>query len=193
MTDKEDPVSGLDEILFRENPNPILRADEEGKVILFNKACKKLLKSLAPSGKIVSIQWLKQISEVLISGFARTTEMEADGINFLVSFIPGENFTDVFATDITDLKKSISQDISERKRVLEEVLIAKGLSEESVKAKENFISIMSHEIRTPMNAVIGITNLLLREAIKPEQDELLRGLKVSSENLLKIVNNILDL
>jgi PAS domain S-box-containing protein len=320
MADQEDSISGLDEILFKENPNPILRINEEGKVILFNKASEKLLESISSSGKIIYNQWLKEINEALISGSDRKTELETEGVYFLASFVPypGRNFVDVFAMDITGLKRQGSQDISERKKTknkitqhegflqqviddlpylvfvkdyqgkyifvnkalamlsntskeniigksdfdlfghksvaencqlsdrkvidtkqeiseeevfinnegekfwfytikkpliseedmfilgitiniterkkaLEEVLIAKGISEESIKAKENFISIMSHEIRTPINAVVGITNLLLRETVKPEQNELLRGLKVSSENLLKIVNNILDL
>jgi PAS domain S-box-containing protein len=86
-----------------------------------------------------------------------------------------------------------SIDISERKKAEEEAIHAKQLAEESIKSKERFISIMSHEIRTPMNAVVGITNLLLKKEHNQEQKELLKGLKVSSENLLKILNNILDL
>jgi PAS domain S-box-containing protein len=86
-----------------------------------------------------------------------------------------------------------SIDISERMIAQQEAIDAKQKAEESIQSKEKFISIMSHEIRTPMNAVVGITNLLLQKEHTADQKELLKGLKVSSENLLKILNNILDL
>ncbi len=50
---------------------------------------------------------------------------------------------------------------------------------------------MSHEIRTPLNAVITITSLLEERSDK-EENELLRSLKFSADNLLRIINDILD-
>ncbi|HAA13983.1 MAG TPA: hypothetical protein DCE41_20760 [Cytophagales bacterium] len=60
------------------------------------------------------------------------------------------------------------------------------------KAKSRFLAMMSHEIRTPMNAVIGITNLLLQENPRTDQEESLRTMKFSAENLLVLINDILD-
>lgn len=84
-------------------------------------------------------------------------------------------------------------DITERIKVEQELIKEKQRAEESTLAKEKFISIMSHEIRTPMNAVVGITNLLLQQIQNPEQKEYYNGLKISSENLLNILNSVLDL
>ncbi|MBX9850341.1 MAG: PAS domain S-box protein [Cytophagaceae bacterium] len=84
-------------------------------------------------------------------------------------------------------------DITKRKKVETDLLTAKRNAEESMKAKERFISIMSHEIRTPMNAVVGITHLLLQQAHDAQEQEYFNALKISSENLLKILNNVLDL
>ncbi|UXP33993.1 PAS domain-containing protein [Reichenbachiella agarivorans] len=70
--------------------------------------------------------------------------------------------------------------------------MAKKEAIDSAKAKENFLSTMSHEIRTPLNAILGVTNLLLSEEMKPEQLEHLGLLKFSGENLLTLVNDILD-
>jgi CheY-like chemotaxis protein/anti-sigma regulatory factor (Ser/Thr protein kinase) len=51
---------------------------------------------------------------------------------------------------------------------------------------------MSHEIRTPLNSVIGLSNLLLRDKPRKDQEEYLNVLVFSANNLLSIVNNILD-
>ena len=61
------------------------------------------------------------------------------------------------------------------------------------KTKDEFISTMSHEIRTPLNAVIGMSDILLMEKYLPEQLENLKILKYSSEHLLALINDLLDL
>ena len=84
-------------------------------------------------------------------------------------------------------------DITDRKKIEEDLKKAKLKAEKSIAAKERFISIMSHEIRTPMNAVVGINNLLLEQPYLPEQREYFQATKTASDSLLKILNNILDL
>ncbi|MDZ4666320.1 MAG: tetratricopeptide repeat protein [bacterium] len=73
-----------------------------------------------------------------------------------------------------------------------EVSQAKEAAEEAANAKSQFISTISHEIRTPLNAIIGVANLLNIGKTNPDQIENLNILKISSENLLQLVNNILD-
>jgi signal transduction histidine kinase/HPt (histidine-containing phosphotransfer) domain-containing protein/ActR/RegA family two-component response regulator len=66
-------------------------------------------------------------------------------------------------------------------------------AEQSERAEQQFLANMSHEIRTPMNAVMGMTNLLLQK--KPREDQLLylHSIRQSSEALLVILNDILDI
>jgi CheY-like chemotaxis protein/HPt (histidine-containing phosphotransfer) domain-containing protein len=60
-------------------------------------------------------------------------------------------------------------------------------------AKSQFLATMSHEIRTPMNAIIGFTNLLTESELTDEQKEYLCLVRDSSHNLLRLIDDILDL
>jgi signal transduction histidine kinase/FixJ family two-component response regulator len=84
------------------------------------------------------------------------------------------------------------QDITERKRVEQELIEAKRLAEESIKIKQQFLANMSHEIRTPMNAIIGFTRILLKNDLTAQMRKYLEAINYSSENLLVIINDILD-
>lgn len=69
---------------------------------------------------------------------------------------------------------------------------AKENAEASLQVKSDFLSTMSHEIRTPMNAVIGLTHHLLDSHPRNDQKSTLDILKFSSENLLRLINDVLD-
>ena len=69
----------------------------------------------------------------------------------------------------------------------------KERAEQSEKYKEQFLANMSHEIRTPMHAISGITNTLLRNNHSKSQDVYLEAMKTSSDNLLILLDDILDL
>ncbi len=64
---------------------------------------------------------------------------------------------------------------------------------EANEAKDLFLANMSHEIRTPLNGVVGFTQLLKSTEVTEEQEEFISVIEHSSENLLNIVNDILDL
>lgn len=92
------------------------------------------------------------------------------------------------------------RDITSRKEIENELRTnyqeLERLKEEADKAnlgKNQFLTNMSHEIRTPMNGIIGFVSLLEGSMIDEEQNEYLSMIKSSSELLLDIINNILDI
>ena len=85
------------------------------------------------------------------------------------------------------------QDVSERMQYIKELQKARKEADSSNSAKSQFLANMSHEIRTPMNAIIGFSELALQEHPTPALTEYLEDIKVSSHNLLTLINDILDI
>lgn len=83
-------------------------------------------------------------------------------------------------------------DISRRKQREKELMEARRMAEAASNTKTQFLANMSHEIRTPINGMTGMINLTLRTELNPEQRENLQAAKQCSEDLLKIINDILD-
>jgi CheY-like chemotaxis protein/two-component sensor histidine kinase len=68
------------------------------------------------------------------------------------------------------------------------------LVRDAMQAKSDFFSTMSHEIRTPLNGIVGVIHLLLQEDLRTAlQRELVGTLKFSSDHLMAIINDVLDI
>lgn len=91
----------------------------------------------------------------------------------------------------------LQQDLSMLSNLTDYASRLRNFNEERVvaanKAKSNFLANMSHEIRTPMNAIIGMDEMILREAKNAKITKYAMDIRSASKTLLSIINDILDL
>jgi len=74
-----------------------------------------------------------------------------------------------------------------------DLVVAKDEAENALHAKSLFLANMSHEVRTPLNGIIGMTSLIMKTELTTEQKKYLDYTKISSDNLLILVNDILNI
>lgn len=84
-------------------------------------------------------------------------------------------------------------DITVRKNYTNELIRSRDIAQHAKKMKESFLANMSHEIRTPINGIIALNHVLKDTDLTPEQTTILDLVAVSSQSLLGVINDILDL
>lgn len=91
---------------------------------------------------------------------------------------------------------ALKDDITQVKKLIEELRVAKDDAERANKLKSEFLARISHEIRTPLNVLINYANLLVEELID-EPDEFImqskRGINIAGKRLIRTIDLILDL
>jgi PAS domain S-box-containing protein len=86
------------------------------------------------------------------------------------------------------------EDITEKKKILNDLIRAKEKAEESDRLKTAFLQNISHEIRTPLNSIVGFSSVLGRTDLSPEKREEYQNIiNVSNEQLLSIITGIISI
>ncbi|MCF6239863.1 MAG: PAS domain S-box protein [Bacteroidales bacterium] len=92
-----------------------------------------------------------------------------------------------------EIRITALRDISQKKKVEDELKLAKEKAETASRAKSEFLANISHEIRTPMNSILGFSELLLNKINNPQYKSYLSSILTSGKSLISLINNILDI
>jgi signal transduction histidine kinase/FixJ family two-component response regulator len=109
------------------------------------------------------------------------------GFDPLLCRLPGRG---ICILDLQRLVVERAEDLATANRQVEQ---QRELVERASRAKSEFVANISHEIRTPLNGILGLSELLLDAELPPSEREMLRTLRVSGEQLLAVLNDVLDL
>ncbi len=94
--------------------------------------------------------------------------------------------------EIGKLSLGFNKMLTQIEKQTKELNRSKELAIDSLKAKERFLANMTHELRTPLNSIVGISNLLEDTELNKEQKTFLENIKLSSDHLLTIINDLLE-
>lgn len=153
-----------------------------GKICGMNEPCKNcdLRKQLSSN-----TYNLEQFN-VITKNITHLVDGEKINVDYKISFLS------IIESDVSKTLL-IMEDITSQLAYETNMAIAKTHAEEANRMKSSFIANMSHEIRTPLNGIIGMIDLTCRQLDKSELIENLEIAKKSSESLMSLINNILDL
>lgn len=140
--------------------------------------------------------WL--ISLILaISGYLLSNDMTRNikNLEYVLKRVAQDTSENEDETTIINLHSSggINDAYDLLEKIIGQTRKDKASAQEASEAKSMFLANMSHEIRTPLNGIVGFTELLKDTSLGEEQNEFVEIIEKSSENLLEIINNILDL
>lgn len=191
--------------LLENLPVGILFEDDHRRVVLANQTLCRMLDIPVPPRSLTGADsrtlleqskhlfpdpehFLSRVEQLLkIHSLVRGEELTlADGRVFARDYVPIVNQN--YRAHLWQLR-----DITERKQAEAEILTAKFEAEKANNAKSSFLAMMSHELRTPLNAILGMTELAIETELSAEQHEFLRTIQTNSENLLRLIDDVLDL
>lgn len=142
----------------------------------------------------LSLQAYAQAFSALVAFFVAEIEIRED---LLATHQKLERANKELKTEEEKLEDALHAEIEmdgELRKKQEQLSLALAAAQQANNAKTRFLNSMSHDIRTPMNAIIGFTALAESNVSEPDRvKEYLKKISISSEHLLSLINDILDM
>lgn len=185
-------------------PYPMFVKDSQGRFLGCNKAYEKEfgVTQDALSGKtVLELDFLPEAERQKFHEEDLSVIREAGRRSYElpIQYADGQTHTTLYSVDGFKLADGspggligLLVDISDQKRIAEELEEAKAKAEEATQMKSMFLANMSHEIRTPMNAIIGLSHLALKTQLTPKQRDYVGKIHNAGTSLLSVINDILD-
>lgn len=179
----------MSEFIYDNVEAPILILDKNYNIVVINKFSEKFLGINESDIKDYSIEDFFDIDKEDITNKVSLSEINCKTNNAVCS-LSVSRLKDrkdeifgyiVFVVDQTESVKAMRQVEESRK-----------MAEDANKAKSEFLANMSHEIRTPINVIIGMDEMILRETKDRQLVKYASDIKLASNSLLSLVNDILD-
>jgi two-component system, sensor histidine kinase and response regulator len=185
-------------------PYPMFVKDAAGRFVSCNKAYEREFGTTSDSLKGKTALELDYLPEADRRKFheedmAVIRAAGRRGYELPIQYADGETHTTLYSVDGFRLANGspggligLLVDITDQKRVAEELREAKAKAEEATQMKSMFLANMSHEIRTPMNAIIGLSHLALKTPLNAKQRDYVSKVHNAGTSLLAVINDILD-
>ena len=186
----------------------IITIDDKGRIQSVNSAAEKIFgyredEIIDENVNILMPEPYRSHHDGYLEAYQRTGQAKIIGYGREVEGMRknGEVFPLALAVSTLRLgKKSlftgIVRDITERKQVERDILVAKQQAESASKTKSEFLASMSHELRTPLNAIIGFSEAMEEEIFgklgNDKYKEYIHDINRSGSHLLDLINDILD-
>ena len=167
--------------------NAFIIIDDKMCVLELNNAAKKMFPSIR---KIEIGQSIRDCLEIPESVFTGEPVSE-----FLCRDMYFESHVTKLYDNDNELKgyAALIFDVTSKHDYIENLVKMKEAADRANQSKSDFLANVSHEIRTPMNAIIGMSELILEESIGRKVYDFACDIKIASQNLLLIINDILDI
>ncbi|MGA2113471.1 MAG: response regulator [Bryobacteraceae bacterium] len=187
-------------VVFEASPIAIALSDMAGRYLDVNRACERmfgLAKDHIVGKDPVELGWLDSRESLhefgrRLASFGCVDAQELAYTNPELGRRTGLLWLRAVTIDHSPNVLGFYLDITDRKRIEEDLRLARIGAEAAAKAKSDFLSNMSHEIRTPLHGVLGLSALLAEGDMPEDAHSMLRLIRSSGETLAKILDDVLD-